>query len=318
MKFLIFLFTVIIFMMLFVNITRVEQNELVFGYNVTSGQAVSPELNPLEPFGFAVSIGWNEKFFSVSSESNNYNFTNESDKNSPYDEALDFDSIEGTSMELDYSISAHVDNPYVFYDNFGDTQYDYDEVEDVTDDRIYEAIRTIAAFVDIRVGELAEKQGAIEIQQNPEKILNAVKSEAQEYAKSLGMVIDDLLSGSAVEYPDGNAIQKARDILASVNSDFETRTKDVKAAEQNKAAAIADASIEADSILSEAKIEADMRLSEADAISRKLAESIKQVGKEAAFDQVMTEYTAQLIEAGVIREAYVDEKSLLGGAFYRN
>lgn len=309
---------IIVIFTIVAEVSYFEQNEMAFEYNVISGKPVSVEENPLLGFGLHMALGWNAKIFRVSSEANNYNFTNDKDDYSPYNEALSFDSKEGTTMDLDYTIMAHVENPYLFYDNFGTSQYDYSEIDGITDSRIYEGIRAIGSFVDIRIGELAEKKNAISIQRNPTEILSQVKDEANEYALTLGLALDDLLTSSSVEFPDGNTIDEARKLLGDVNGEYEAKLTEEGKAEEAKNSVIALANIEADKIISEANIEANNLTQEAQAIANNLKEAIAQVGVDAAFNQLMAEYTAQLIKAGVLPEVFLNEKSLLGATFYKS
>ncbi len=306
-----FLFTTPMF-----KIRYIAQNEIGFKYNVSDGKAVAQKNNPLLPFGYAIAIGWDSRFFIINSEVNNYNFTSKRDVNSPYDESLSWDSSEGVTMSVDYTILGRVTDPWQFYNNFGQGQYSYRGVEGIQDKKIYEAIRLAGEFVDVRMGELTQHEEADLIRRNPRKYTETLTKEAAEYAEQFGFTVTDVLFPDRFVFPGGNTIQKSRGMLQAANSDFEKKKNEKKTAEQERNESIANAEIEADKVVAEGQREANHLLSEAKALAEQFRVSVDDIGVEGTMQITMSKLQGNLMRKGVIREAVLTQDSLFGKPFY--
>jgi len=301
----------------FIHIGYVAQNQLGFKYNVSSGKPVSPENNPLLPFGYVFTIGWNERLFIINAEVNNYNFTAASDANSPYDESLTWDSVEGVTMAVNYTILGRVTDPWKFYNHFGRPQHSYAGVEGIQDEKIYEAIRMVGHYVNVRMGEVTQQTEADKIRQNPAKYTEEMTADAAHYAEQFGFTITDVIFPDRFTFPGGNTIQTAREMLQAANSDVEKLKNEKKTAEQERDEAIANAKIESDQIIGEGQQEADKLLSEARALGEQLQSSIYDVGIEGTMQITMSKMQGKLMKQGVIEKAILTEDSIFGMPFYQ-
>jgi len=316
-KRLIFLAIIIFTASYFVNIGYVSQNQIGFKYNVSSGKPVSAENNPLLPFGYVFTVGWNERLFIINAEVNNYNFTAERDGNSPYDESLTWDSIEGVTMAVNYTILGRVTDPWQFYNHFGRPQRSYAGIEGIQDEKIYEAIRMVGHYVDVRMGEVTQQTEADKIRTNPAKYTTLMTQEAAKYAEQFGFTVTDVIFPDRFIFPGGNTIQTAREMLQAANSDVEKLKNEKKTAEQERDEAIANAKIEADQIIGSGQQEADKLLSEARALAEQLQSSINDVGIEGTMQITVSKLQGRLMKQGIIEKAILTEDSIFGAPFYR-
>ncbi len=299
------------------DIARVEQNEIGFSYNVSGGKPVNPENNPMLSFGYHMVVGWDSRFFIINSEVNNYNFTaNIKDPKSPYDESLTWDSVEGVTMQVDYTILGKVTDPWKFYANFGRAQRSYKGIEGIQDEKIYEALRIAGQYCNARMGELAQSVGADELRKNPAKYAKILTEEAAKYCEQFGFTITDVIFPHPFVFPGGNTIQKTREMLQSANSELEEKKKAVLTAEEEKKNTIADAGIAASKITAEGDRQADLLLSEANALAEQLQASIEQIGVEGTMAIRMSELQGTLMKKGVIPQAVLTEDSIFGQPFY--
>ncbi len=299
-----------------ITVEYVAQNEIGFKYNVSDGRPVTPENNPLLPFGYAVAFGWNAKLFIINGEINNYNFTAGKDRNSPYDESLNWDSSEGVTMAVNYTILGRVTDPWKFYNNFGKALYGYGRVEGIQDAKIYEAIRLVGQFVDVRMGEMTQGTEADKIRRNPGLYTKKLTEDAAEYAQNFGFTVSDVLFPERFIFPGGNTIQKARGMLQAANSDHEKLKNEKKTAEQERDEAVANAKMEADQIQGTARQEADRLISEAHALAEQLQASINDIGVEGTMQIAMSKLHGNLMKQGVIQEAILTRDSIFGSPFY--
>ncbi len=297
-------------------IHRVEQDELCFAYNVTSGMAVNPEENPILPFGWDFRFGWNERFFCVSSQTHQYNFSKELTDNSPYDESLSCDSKEGVTMEVDVTVLAHVDNVWRFYENYGQTQYFYNRIRGLEDRRIYESIREAEGYVDVKLGEIAQEMDARELKKSVKLLNDRLTEEARSYMSQFGIHIDDVIISSRFNFPGGNIIDQATNKLGDVNSTLEKKKKELKKAEAEKKNKIANANIEGDAILSVANVEANKLISEGKNISMQLKKSVELMGnRDKATELYLSREFSDVLGGGSIENLYLDTDSIIGEMF---
>jgi len=316
-KRLIFLMILIFIASNFVHIGYVTQNQIGFKYNVSNGKPVSPENNPLLPFGYVFTVGWNERLFIINAEVNNYNFTEARDSNSPHDESLTWDSIEGVTMAVNYTILGRVTDPWKFYNHFGRPQRSYAGIEGIQDEKIYEAIRMVGHYVDVRMGEVTQTTEADDIRKNPAKYTELMTQDAAQYAEQFGFTVTDVLFPDRFIFPGGNTIQTSREMLQVANSDVEKLKNEKKTAEQERDEAIANAKIEADQIIGEGQQEADKLLSEAKALAEQLQSSINDVGIEGTMQITMSKMQGKLMKQGIIEKAVLTEDSIFGRPFYQ-
>jgi len=298
---------------------HVDQNEIGFAYNVVSGKPVRPENNPQLSFGWSFEPGWNTRHFVINSEVNAYNFTAKEDSNSPYDESLSWDSREGVTMGVDFTIQGRVTDPWKFYANFGTTEYNYGGVNgNTTDTRIYEALRLAGQFVDVRIGEIAEDLSAEEIRRNPAKYADQLETEVRVYAEHFGFTIVDVMFPNAVEFPgsSGAIIQEAREKLRTSNSDLEEKKREVETAAKERDDMIAQARTKAEGIRADGERIAIVRKAEARALAEDMRNAVGQVGVEGAMKLKMAELYGELSESGSIDRAYLTGDSILAQPFY--
>ncbi len=309
---------VILFLALnpFITIGYVAQNQLGFKYNVSGGKPVNNENNPLLPFGYTLAWGWNAKLFIINAEVNNYNFTAGRKSNSPYDESLTWDSHEGVTMSVNYTILGRVTDPWKFYNHFGRPQYSYKGVSGILDAKIYEAIRLAGQFVDVKMGELTQVTSADEIRKNPGKYTKMLTIAADEYASQFGFTVTDVLFPDRFVFPGGNTIRTARGMLQAANSDGEKLKNEKKTAQQERDEIIANARIKSNRIISEGKREANRLLSEADALAEQLQASIRDIGIKGTVQITMSRLHGKLMQKGIIKEAILTKDSIFGKPFY--
>ncbi|MDM8514631.1 SPFH domain-containing protein [Desulfobacterales bacterium HSG16] len=313
----VFLMTILFFAVRpFVKIGYVAQNQLGFKYNVSGGKPVNQDNNPLLPFGYGLAWGWNAKLFIINAEVNNYNFTTQRKPNSPYDESLTWDSQEGVTMSVNYTILGRVTDPWKFYNHFGRPQYSYRGISGVLDAKIYEAIRLAGQFVDVKMGELTQNTSADEIRKNPAKYTKLLTTSADEYANQFGFTVTDVLFPDRFVFPGGNTIQTARGMLQIANSDGEKLKNEKKTTQQERDEIIANARIEANRIISEGKRESNRLLSEADALAEQLQASIHDIGIKGTVQITMSRLHGKLMQKGVITEAILTRDSIFGKPFY--
>jgi regulator of protease activity HflC (stomatin/prohibitin superfamily) len=313
----VFLFVLMIVGINSCGVIHKEQDELAFEYVATSGMPVSPENNPLIGYGFHFYTGWNTFVFRTTSQSHQYAFTAEPTKTSPFDEAATFDSYEGVTMKVNFTIMGHVGNIWRFYDNYGRTQYKLpSEFGEIKDGRIYEAIREAGHYALAAYCEIAEDKSATEIKQSPNEINKLVTAQVKEYMEPMGFVIDEVFISGAINFPGGDAINISYTTIGQANTEFEEAGKEKERAAELKKSAAERGKREADKILSEANREASRLSSEAQAIAADLKESISQIGVDNAVDQYISRELAKLVQEGVIPEAVLTQDSILGAPFY--
>ncbi|OGY81994.1 MAG: hypothetical protein A3F54_03660 [Candidatus Kerfeldbacteria bacterium RIFCSPHIGHO2_12_FULL_48_17] len=299
----------------------IDQNEIGFKYNVNSGKGVSTENNPQLPFGWAANFGWNAEIFVINSEVNSYSFTADiHDPKSPWDESLTWDSIEGVTMQVDYTILGRVTDPWKFYANYGRAQRSFSGIEGIQDARIYEAIREAGEFVGVHMNELASGEAADLIRKSPARYTQQLTKDTAEYAEHFGFTIMDIIFPDRMVFPSDNegvsTITRSRALLESVNSDLEKKKKEVATIEGEKQQKIANANIEARKVLGEANRRAGSLKIEAEALANQMKVSIDQIGVDGAMQLKMAELQNELLDKGVIRQVYLTGDSLFGAPFY--
>ncbi len=302
----------------FITYEYVAQNETGFKYNVSDGRPVTQKNNPVLPFGYAVAFGWDAKLFIINAEVNSYSFTSGKDANSPYNESLTWDSYEGVTMGVNYTVLGRITDPWKFYNHFGRPQYSYKNIQGIQDQKIYEAIRLVGHFVDIRMGELTQDTEADEIRRNPAKYTGILTKDAAEYASQFGFTVTDILFPDRFIFPGGNTIQTARGMLQAANSDVEKLKNEKKTAEQERDESIANAEIEADKIIAEGRRESDRLFSEAQALAEQLRASVDDIGVEGTMQITASRMHGSLMKQGIITGAVLTQDSIFGKPFYTN
>lgn len=301
---------------IFAEVDRVEQNTIGFAYNVSDGRPVNAENNPPLAFGWHIAWGYDAKFFIINSEVNSYNFTADEDKNSPYNEALTWDSTEGVTMQGEFTILGRVTDPWKFYEHYGIAEHSYSAVEGIQDAKIYEALRQAGQFVDVKMGELCENVSADEIRKNPQSYAIKLTRLTAEYAEQFGFTITDVIFPERFSFPGGDTITKNRQMLQDANSSLEKKKKEVKVAEGERDKKINSAKKEAANIIAEGDRVANDLTIEARAIAEQLKAEIERIDIEGAMKLKMTELQGEILRSGVIVEMYLTENSIIGSTFY--
>lgn len=300
----------------FGTIQQIKQNEIGFEYNVTDGKAITPENNPLLSFGYHMAWGINKRFFVINSEINSYSFTAENDKFSPHNEAMLWDSNEGATMSGNYEIKGRVTNPWKFFSFLGKAQRSFSGIEGIQDEKIYAALRLAGRYAGVKMVELGQKKEAEEIMRNPKFYADQLTKDCAAYADTFGFTVTVIQFPKAFSFPGGKSIIKAREMLSAANSDKEKKKKGAKIAEQEKEDKLAQAKIQAETILAEGDREAGELLSEAKALAEQLNTSIKQVGIEGTMQIKMTNLQGELMELGIIPQVILTGDSIFGKPFY--
>ncbi|MFA5961602.1 MAG: hypothetical protein WC848_02895 [Parcubacteria group bacterium] len=294
-----------------------EQDELAFEYCVTDGKPVNPKDNPLLPYGVHGYIGWNTEIFRVTSQSHQYAMTAEITKSSPYDEAATFDSHEGATIKVNFTTMGHVENIWIFYDNFGNNQYKLSgEFSEIKDPRIYEAIREASHYAMAVFVEMAEDMSATTIKKSPDQMNKEATKRTREYMKQFGFYVDDIFLSGPITFPGGDAITTAYNTTGVANSEVEEARQDKEKMLETKKSMIDRGKREADKILSEASREANRLTAEAEAMAMDMKQSIAQIGLDNTIDLFVGRELAKLVKEGVIPEAVLTQDSVLGAPFY--
>lgn len=310
------IFLGILFSGMFLNCTHINQTEIGFAYHVSNGKPVNRENNPLLNVGIDVAVGYDAKHFVVNSENNRYSFTMTEDKFSLFDESMSMDSNEGATMAGDYTIIGRVIDPWKFYTFFEDGQWDYNKVEGLQDKRVYTALRLAGRYAAVKMIEISQEAKADYIMRNPKEFSDKITKMAADYADNFGFTVVEIIFPKAFMFPEGNTIDKARAQMANVNSEFETKKISAKKAEEDKKATISEGIIEANRILEQYRRKADQLLSEASALAEQLDTSINQIGVEPAVRLKLASLQGELMQEGVIPEAYLTNHSIFGRTFY--
>ncbi|MFC1644938.1 hypothetical protein ACFL08_02855 [Patescibacteria group bacterium] len=311
-------FATLIIMGSFSSCVRIEQNELGFQYDINSGKPVNSTNNPLLSFGFDLAVGINAKHFVVNSEVNSYNFTAAVDASSPYDESLSWDSREGVTMTVPFTILGRVTDPWEFYTHFGQKERDYSSVAGIQDQRIYEALRQAGEYVNVRMGELTQDKEADAIRKNPKYYADILTKNVAAYSEEFGFTVTQVIFPSRFEFPGGNVIEQARGMLRDANTSIEGGRKAKDKAKGQRDEAIANASIAANQIISEGTREASRLRTETDALANQFKTSIDQIGVEGTMTLKMVELQKKLTKSGVIKRAVLTSDSIFGAPFYVN
>lgn len=301
--------------------TYVDQTEVAFKYNVLSGKPVTPEDNPLLTKGFHFTpFGWNTRYFSTSSEIQEYTFTSGSDDASPYDESLAWDSNEGVTMATDFTIRGRVENPWEFYLHYGESEFSYHNVfanaPHVSDEKTYEALRQAGQYAEKVMVELTEFMGAEDIRTHRNDLKKQLIEKTRPYSEEFGFYIEDIIFPERFYYPDGNVIETARQEITATNTKIRQLEQELQNAASQKTIDVENARIEAKKIVEKGQREANRIDAETKALAEELAASIEQIGPEATVLLKMAELNGQLTRSGVINEAYLNEDSIFAAPFY--
>lgn len=303
---------------LFTSWSYVSTNEHVFAYDTTGGKQISLANNPLLRNGPSIKLGYNVKHFSVSSEEVDFTFTRDTEGScSNFEESLSWDSKEGVTMSVGYTLYGRVTDPHAFYMHFG-------QIENASatsgadcgiDTRIYQALRQSGGYIDVRMGELAESVGAEEIRKNPGKYKAQLLSDVKVYMKQFGFTITRVLFPEAFVYPGSDAIKQARQLIDGANNAVQSIERDEDKAKQIAAKVVAEANTSAEAIEGEANRRAiELRTSAAE-LSTRLAVSVAEIGQEATIALFEAELLAQLAQNGNLGDVYVTEEAPLGRLF---
>lgn len=307
----------IIFLVTMVSVTRIDQSERGFKYNITSGKPVSMSENPDLGFGWHLCWGLNCKIFEISSERHIWTFTADpTDPSSPFDESLTWDSKEGVSMQVGYTIQGQVTDLWRFYANFGTTEYDYSGIANISDKRIYEALRQAGDFVDVRMGEIGALRAADEIRQSPTALANQVKEEVAVYMEQFGFTVTDVVFPEEITFPGGDVIAESRNLLTKADADIQSAEQ---AREQAKGIAnqkLADAGIEAKTILGEATREAAALKSAVSAEIARLTMLVEMSGTpDTAIDLEVARLRTEILGSGNVDHIILTDDSSIGTVF---
>jgi len=294
-----------------------EQNELCFGYNLTSGLAVSVDNNPTRSVGVMLGVGVNERFFEVSSEQNSWAFSRQATAESPYDESATWDSREGVTMSGDFTVFGRVTDVWLFYNSFSEVEGDYSAATGITDPRIYEALRQSGDWVSARMVELAEDDDAETIRQSPASYSAQLTQEVAAYMEPYGFTVTNVRFPTRFEFPGGNVIAEAREELSAVNTEIQSAEQELARATSAAAGQVADAEREGARLVAEANQYAGTLIANTTAEVDRLERLIESAGGvEGMLQLELARVQAELAEAGVLDEIILTNDSVLGESFY--
>lgn len=300
----------------------VNTTDICFGMDKTSGKEPNAEENPIQPQGFDYTFGgWEFDYYCESSIAATITFnhleTNENGEIVSYDDTLRADSSEGIPLKVPYTLQASIDDIYLFYANFGSTQYKYNQhLAGEASIALYESMRKTSAYIDVTIGELIEDTEGLEVQRNTEKYLKAIKPKVEKFAAQIGVRVDSILPGSMVDFEGSEAIQDARDEIADIPTQLSTANNEKAAQTETNNKAQSQARIDADKIKEEAKKTAVNIKTNTQLLLDRIAPNVIALGKEDAFQVFMAKENAKLIASGALQNIYLDGSSDIGQTFY--
>ena len=285
---------------------RLDQDQQGFKYSVTAGKPVSPELNPLLPLGWNWRWGIHTKIFKVSTLSNQYTFAESNQTESEFNEIATFDSSEGTTMGIDFTVNGGAIDLWKFYENYGRNQYTVPKLaKGITDPRIYEALREAGAYATVKLSELNQNVPAAQIRQNFVPLRDQLTKLTNKYMNQFGVEVKEVIPSGNFKYPSGNTIEHATNLLGDKNSEVEQKERVRDTAALQKEQLIAQAQIEADRIVDDASKEAERLITEAKAAAEEMRELVKELGPDKAIELLTTRELNELIRQGKISESYI-------------
>ncbi len=308
-----------------VHFFRVDPTQYVFSYTAGTSDPVNEQNNPMLPVGFNFAFGPNARQFRVTKEVIRHTFNaNEKDPASPFNEAMTWDSKEGVTMQADWSLSARVVDPYAFFKNFGESQYNYDRMEKFTADlRIYECLRQMGLHAARLANEINSTMMADSIQRDPSlmrvTMLDGIKEGAEgirSYAKRFGVEVLDIEFPGRFSFPDGDAIEAGRGLLTQVETELRGKELELETARAEAQQAKTTAEIAAAELIGEAKKKAAARQSETAQLVNSLTDSITRIGPDGTFRLEMSNMQRQLVEKGVFPEVILTSKSVFAAPYY--
>lgn len=304
----------ILCMSIFGGCAAIKPDEFAFRYNIMSGKPVSPQDNPMLPVGFNFKWGIHSKFFRVSSQAHQFTFCVSVIEESPYNEEVTSDSMEGTTMAVDYTIKARVTDVWKFYENYGINQYGVPkEAKTIKDPRVYEAIREAGGFVNVALPEINQATPAAEIRKNTVFLNQELTRKTQEYMEQFGIKVEEVILGGNFRYKGDQAgVQEATNKLGDKNSEVERKQREKSNAESQRINDVEQAKIEADNTIAAADREGERLLSEAKAIVAEMKASVDQVGKDNTVVLFVSRELSELVRKGKIPQSFISEGSLTG------
>jgi hypothetical protein len=296
--------------------TYVKQGEKAFFYNVSSGQAVNPQANPLLPMGFHATWGPNEKVFTVMGTIMDYEFTGAGSGTSPeFDETLRWNSSEGVVMDAEYKLYGQVTDPWTFFLHFGELEHAY-RTPAHTDIRVYEALRFAGKAMNKHLNEVAATMDAESIRTRPDLLKQELLSWVRPYMKQFGFEVTDLLFMGNFKYPDGNVIDQARRQLTDLDAEIRAKEQEKENKANQAKVDVSQAVINATMKIEGAKRRASAVISESTALANALKSSIDEIGVDGTMKLKMTELYGELTKSGVIPVVIVTEDSIFAAPFY--
>jgi len=293
----------------------VYQGEKAFYYDVSSGKAVNPVDNPLLPIGFNSAWGINKRFFRVLGTMMDYDFTKAGTGSSPYNETLEWNSLEGVHMAAEYKLWGRVTDPWLFFLHFGDPEHDY-KISAKKDIKVYEALRFSGKNIAQHLNEYSAVTDAEDIRTHPDILKQKLLEYGREYMKEYGFELTDLLFIGNFQYPDGNVINEARQQLTSLDSEIRSATQNCSNKLNQVKIDTKQASIEANNQIAEAKRKASTILAESSSLAAALKQSVEQVGIDWTMRLKMADLYSELTQAGAMPTVVVTEDSIFAAPFY--
>ncbi|MDB5204760.1 MAG: hypothetical protein JWP09_788 [Candidatus Taylorbacteria bacterium] len=293
----------------------VSQGEKAFFYNVSAGKKVNPQDNPLLPLGWNSTWGYNMQVFSVNGTNIDYDFTGLGTGSSKYDETIAWNSSEGVVMDSEYKLYGRVTDPWEFFVHYGELHYDF-TVKGGKDVRVFAALRNAGRVIAEYSGEYAAIAEAEEIRTKPSDLKLHVLPRIQAYMKMFGFEITDMMFLKDFTYPEGNIINEARHDLTELNSEIRSQQQQLKNTTDQMAINVGAANMDAAKEIAKAQREASIIDAESNALATALQQQIEQIGIEGTLRLRSSEFLGNLSKKGVVKDAWVTQKSIFGIPLY--
>lgn len=294
-------------------VRHIKQDVLAFKYNALSGKPISEGENGIMKFGYHFRGGWHDRIFKVSSQNILYDFTYQQTDTSPFEEALSVDTSEGITVEMDHSISISAQNPWKFFQSFGeDEQYACPKnYEFIKDWRMYQTVRIAEGFLNKRVPEISEKISVADIRNRALSNDPAVLKDLRAYMEQFGIGVNSLIFMSNLTFPTAPNLINKIDELGNIGGTINEKIKQEGSKTADKEKNVTEAQTEAQSTISTARQEADTIISQGNEVREQLQKLVKQTGDiDKAIQLFLIQKKAALIANGKITKSILSEQSL--------